>query len=185
MGTIAKGYEADDRRALDRNLKVMPSGTPLPLDTPEGQAFLGNVLDEHQPDVLIIDSMQKILSKEMSDESAVKSLVHYLSTLRAKYKCAIVVIHHYRKKPNEHQKKIVDLSDVYGSTYLTTDVEFVLSLNKEELNVLSVDMLKNRLGPETAPFQIVRNENLGFSTEFGDIIKGFTNEPANPGLRLS
>jgi archaellum biogenesis ATPase FlaH len=172
MGTIAKGY--DDMNTLNRNFLVAPFGTPVYLDTPEGQTFLDQILNEHMPDVIIIDSLQKVSSKELTDEQAVKTLIHYLATIRAKYSCAMLMIHHNRKKPNDGQKKGVELSDVYGSTYITTDADFVVSLKIVEGDLLQVDTLKNRLGPTYDPFQIERNpETLGFTAELGRVFEQF------------
>lgn len=172
MGQIIKAYP--DRKTLNKNLLLAPFGVPIPLDTKDGQAFLNNLLDEYMPDIIVIDSLQKVISKELTDELAVKALVHYLSMVREKYKTSMLVVHHNRKKANDGQKKMVELSDVYGSTYLTTDVDFVLSLKKLNPNLLGVDMLKNRLGPDIDPFEISRDANLHFeldmvnlSTQFG------------------
>jgi predicted ATP-dependent serine protease len=175
MGTIGKNY--DDKNTLNRNFLVAPFGTPINLDTPEGQIFFDQIMNDHMPDILIIDSLQKIGSKELTDEQAVKTLIHYLSTVRAKYSCAMVMIHHNRKKANDGQKKGVELSDVYGSTYITTDVDFVLSLKVIEGNLLQVDTLKNRLGPTFEPFNITRNpDNLSFTTDLGNIFNQFAKD---------
>ena len=175
MGTIGKGY--DDKNTLNRNFLVAPFGTPINLDTPEGQIFFDQIMNDHMPDILVIDSLQKISSKELTDEQAVKNLIHYLSTVRAKYSCAMIMIHHNRKKPNDGQKKGVELSDVYGSTYITTDVDFVVSLKTVEGNLLQVDTLKNRLGPTFDAFTITRNpDNLSFTTDMGNIFNQFVKD---------
>lgn len=168
MGTIGKGYT--EKVKLNRNFLVAPFGAPMPLDTVEGQTFLDQLMTDYMPDVVIVDSLQKISSKELTDEQAVKTLIHYLSSVRSKFKCSMLIIHHNRKKPNDGQKKGVELSDVYGSTYITTDVDFVLSLRVEEQNLLQVDTLKNRLGKVLDPFQIVRDdETLGFSLDLSKL----------------
>jgi archaellum biogenesis ATPase FlaH len=175
MGTIGKAY--DDKNTLNRNFLVAPFGTPINLDTPEGQIFFDQIMNDHMPDILVIDSLQKISSKELTDEQAVKNLIHYLSVVRAKYSCAMLMIHHNRKKPNDGQKKGVELSDVYGSTYITTDVDFVVSLKTVEGNLLQVDTLKNRLGPTFDAFTITRNpDNLSFSTDLGNIFNQFAKD---------
>jgi len=175
MATIGEGYE--DKNTLNRNFLVAPFGTPINLDTPEGQIFFDQIMNDHMPDILVIDSLQKISSKELTDEQAVKNLIHYLATVRAKYSCAMVMIHHNRKKANDGQKKGVELSDVYGSTYITTDVDFVMSLKVIEGNLLQVDTLKNRLGPTFEPFTITRNpENLSFSTDMGKVFNQFAKD---------
>jgi predicted ATP-dependent serine protease len=175
MGTIGKGY--DDKNTLNRNFLVAPFGTPINLDAPEGQVFFDQIMNDHMPDILVIDSLQKISSKELTDEQAVKNLIHYLSTVRAKYSCAMIMIHHNRKKPNDGQKKGVELSDVYGSTYITTDVDFVLSLKTVDGNLLQVDTLKNRLGATFEPFNITRNpDDLSFTTDLGNIFNQFVKD---------
>jgi DNA replication protein DnaC len=175
MGTIGKAYE--NKNTLNRNFLVAPFGTPINLDTPEGQVFFDQIMNDHMPDILVIDSLQKISSKELTDEQAVKNLIHYLATVRAKYSCAMVMIHHNRKKANDGQKKGVELSDVYGSTYITTDVDFVLSLKVVEGNLLQVDTLKNRLGPTFDAFNITRNpDNLSFTTDMGNIFNQFAKD---------
>jgi len=172
MGTIGKGYP--DKNTLNRNFLVAPFGTPINLDTPEGQVFFDQIMNDCMPDILVIDSLQKVSSRELTDEQGVKNLIHYLSTVRSKYSCAMIMIHHNRKKANDGQKKGVELSDVYGSTYITTDVDFVLSLKTIEGNLLQVDILKNRLGPTPDAFQITRNpENLSFTADMGNIFNQF------------
>ena len=167
LGLIANSYA--DRQKLNRNFLVAPFGTPIPLDMPEGQQFLSNLMDEYMPDVLIIDSLQKVSSKELTDEQAVKNLIHYLSMVRSKYNTSLLVIHHNRKKPNDAQKKSVELSDVYGSTYISTDADFVMNLHATTTDMVAVTMVKNRLGPTPEPFEIHRDKHLTFSMDFDRI----------------
>lgn len=175
MATIGQAYP--DKNTLNRNFLVAPFGTPINLDSPEGQIFFDQIMNDYMPDILVIDSLQKISSKELTDEQAVKNLIHYLSVVRSKYSCSMLMIHHNRKKANDGQKKGVELSDVYGSTYITTDVDFVLSLKVVEGNLLQVDTLKNRLGPTFEPFTITRNpENLSFTTDLGNVFNQFAKD---------
>jgi predicted ATP-dependent serine protease len=175
MATIGQAYP--DKNILNRNFLVAPFGTPINLDSPEGQIFFDQIMNDYMPDIVVIDSLQKISSKELTDEQAVKNLIHYLSVVRSKYSCSMLMIHHNRKKANDGQKKGVELSDVYGSTYITTDVDFVVSLKTIEGNLLQVDTLKNRLGPTFEPFNITRNpENLSFTTDMGNIFNQFAKD---------
>jgi archaellum biogenesis ATPase FlaH len=174
LSLISNSYS--DKKMLNRNFLVAPFGTPIPLDNPEGQQFLSNIMDEFMPDVLIIDSLQKISSKELTDEQAVKNLIHYLSAVRAKYNTSILVIHHNRKKPNDAQKKSVELSDVYGSTYIATDADFVMNLHATTQDNVAVTMVKNRLGPTPEPFEIHRDKFLTFGMDFDHLQKQFGKE---------
>lgn len=182
MQSVAKGYAPGERNTLNRNFLVAPFGIPVPLDTQEGQNLLDTVMNDHMPDLLIIDSLQKVVSKELTDEQAVKSLVHYLSGVRKRFSCAMLIIHHNRKRPNDAQKKQpTELSDVYGSTYITTDVDFVLSMKAQnEDGLLQLDTLKSRLGPQLDSFDLVRNsETLSFTTDLSDLASNFKKESGN------
>jgi KaiC/GvpD/RAD55 family RecA-like ATPase len=174
LGLISNSYP--DKKTLNRNFLVAPFGQPIPLDTEQGQQFLSNLMDEYMPDVLIIDSLQKISSKELTDEQAVKNLIHYLSTVRAKYNTSLLIIHHNRKKPNDAQKKSVELSDVYGSTYIATDADFVINLHATTQENVAVTMIKNRLGPTIEPFEIHRDEYLTFGMDFDKLQQQFGKE---------
>lgn len=178
LSLIANSYP--ERNQLNRNFLVAPLGIPIPLDQPEGQQFLSNLMDEYMPDVLIVDSLQKISSKELTDEQAVKSLIHYLSNVRNKYNTSLLVIHHNRKKPNDAQKKAVELSDVYGSTYISTDADFVMNLHATTQDMVAVTMVKNRLGPTPEPFEIHRDKNLTFSMDFDRLQEQFGEEYRDP-----
>lgn len=174
LSTIAKGYTG--KRPKRGMFQTMPLGAGLPLDQKDGQAFLEQQLVEHMPDIVIIDSLQKIVSKELTDEIAVKELVEFLRAVRMKHGCSMVVVHHNRKKSNDAQKRQgVELSDVYGSIYLTAEVDWVLSLRTEgeSKSTLLVDSLKNRLGVTKDQFTIRRNEFLGFDLDgTGDNLRG-------------
>lgn len=160
LGKITNSYE--DKQKLNHNLLIAPLGVSLPLDSQPGQAFLNNILDEFMPDVIVIDSLQKAMSKEMTDELSVKSVLAYLATTREKYNTSILVIHHNRKKSNDAQKKEIEQSDVYGSYLIVAEADFVLSLKRLNNSTLGVEMLKNRLGPMADSFEVFRDDNLTF-----------------------
>lgn len=167
LSNMAPGYE--DHNTLQRNLLLAPMGQPLPLDTEAGQKFMDNMLTEYQPDVVIIDSLQMISSESLTDEQASKSLMHYISSTRNHYKCAFVIIHHNRKKPNDAQKKGVEQSDVFGSTYLVAAADFVLNLHKVSKGLVTVTMFKVRLGQEPEPFDIYSSDHMKFTMDFDQL----------------
>ena len=60
---------------------------------------------------------------------------------------------------------------MYGSIFFAANADAVLSLDKlNEEGLLSMHILKNRLGREHAPFEIVRDEHLHFSTDLDSIL---------------
>lgn len=139
----------DFHRELGKNLYLAPIGSPIHLDAPGGQNFLDKLLEEYKPDVLIVDSIQKITSKPITDELATKALTEYMQKTREKYEVSILGIHHERKRSSERSgwASAGDLSDVYGSTFLSADMDFVSALRKTGTHV-TYDEYKNRLGEE-------------------------------------
>jgi archaellum biogenesis ATPase FlaH len=172
METIIESY--GEREVLNKNLLIMPLGLTLPLDTKEGQAFLTSILDEYMPDVVIIDSFQASVSKEMTDETAMKEFFSYLAVTRKRHKCSVILIHHNRKRSNEQKKSgEVMLDDVYGSRFISAALDFVVSIRESSPNVLAMDMLKCRLGKRIESFEMTRDSNLFFSTDMDNLAQRF------------
>ncbi len=120
------------------------------------------------------------MSKELTDELSVKATMSYLAEVRHRFGCSMLVVHHNRKKNAQDAKKHTELSDMYGSTYIAADVDFVINLSKtSEDGGVGFSMLKNRLGPEQAPFDMWRNEHLTYSVEGMGMRFGETNANSN------
>jgi hypothetical protein len=162
MTTIARQYNPTEISQLERNLKIVPLGEPLPFDTPEGKKFLEALLDEYKPDGVIIDSMGKVTNASLSEEVKIKELNAYYVHLRNKYGCFLWFIHHNRKA-TDNNKRPTDLSDLYGNQYIAAETTSVLCLWKEKDGSLTISELKNRLSQQGEPFAVERNSNLHFT----------------------
>lgn len=178
MSAIARGYQ--DVIALSRNLFFAPFGVGIPFDRLEGQALLTSILEEYKPDVVFVDSLQKITSKEMTDELSTKMLMEYLDTVREKYKVAMYMIHHNRKAPADGSREI-RLEDMYGSQFIAANVDFVLNLRSQMRGVVTVDSLKVRLAEERPAFDIVRDENLMYHMDLEGLL---SNVPDRRGVHV-
>lgn len=196
MKKMARQYP-DELRAIAKNLTIVPLGTDIDMTKSEGLNFTQNLLSEYRPDVLYIDSLQKITSKPLTDEVGSKELLSTLSDLRRKFDMGMYIVHHNRKKGTDPTKEM-DLSDLYGSQYLAANVDFVQALRKTAMKgELYVDTWKNRLAMERDPFRIKRNENLQYEimkeSEDGDINlrliesldRGTSTDPNEGGTTLS
>jgi len=179
---IMQGYD-DQRQLLDRNFKVYPIGEPVPLDSSPGQRWISDLMEEWKPNVLILDSLQKIISKEATDEASAKALMAYLSTLMARYHCSVLIVHHNRKRPNEtaKAKHVISLSDVFGSTYLTTDADFVLNIDKRGKGEVDLKLLKSRYGPDDTHFVASRDEFLQYHDDLHDLRENFDDDDTDIG----
>jgi hypothetical protein len=124
---IQKNYVGQER-AIGKNLGIVPLGVAIDILSPEGLLFFENLLKEHKPDFIFIDSLKKIMGKSLNDDEAIRKMNDVLAQLRKKYKCAIYVIHHDRKKQNgDSARDAGELSDMYGSQYIAAEADFALN----------------------------------------------------------
>ena len=153
-------YTTEELRTLNTNLLLAPFGVPLHIDREDGFKRLENLLVTHQPKLVVIDSLSMITPKDLTDEEAMKTLFDGLAVIRQEHGVSFLIIHHNRKKAADAQRsKGVELSDIYGSTYITAKVDFAMNVTKlEEPNQVQLTMLKNRLGVEPDPFTLIRDE---------------------------
>lgn len=159
VSSAEENYTKAEIKKLNKQLLLAPFGVPLHVDRKEGYERLSGLLEKHSPDVVFIDSLSMITPKDLTDEEAMKTLFDGLAVVRQETGTAFVIIHHNRKKAADAQRsKGTELSDVYGSTYITAKVDFALNLAKmEEKGLVQATTLKNRLGPEPDPFEMVRS----------------------------
>lgn len=168
MELIAKEYE-DERTlmTLERNFNIMPIGEGIPFDREEGQRFIDSIMSEYMPDVLFIDSLQKVISKELTDELAMRKFTEYLvKHIRRKYNCAVYVVHHNRKEQGGgNNYSLPTLDDLHGSRFLSADLDFALALSRVPgaKGRLTVHTTKNRLAEERDDFDIIRSKHLKFN----------------------
>lgn len=163
----------EDMRTFSKNFFVAPLGTDLAMNKAEGQKFLGNILSEFRPDVVIVDSLQKSTSESLSDELKTRELMSALDKLRVKYQCAMMFIHHDRKKAQQKSLDPGSLSDMYGSQYIGANADYVLSLqeNPEMPGQLILADWKNRLAAmRYVPLDVQRNKDLTFELATGPSI---------------
>ena len=161
LGIMAKGYTDAELQVLSKNFFVAPLGESIPIHRPEGRKFVESVIEEYEPEGIYIDSLGKVLLGDLNNDEKVREFFAYLSALRAKYGTHFVIVHHTRK-PQEGNKRPRELGDIYGSQYITSEPDSVLSLWPEEKNIISVREVKNRMAEKQDTFSIQRVEHLGF-----------------------
>lgn len=154
---------------LNENLMVWSKGDPMALDTAEGQHYFVQLLERYKPDVVVVDSLSLMVDGDLSDDKAVKPAFDFLKKARNHYDFSVVMVHHHRKKANDatSRKSPNTQSDIYGSYYITAQIDFALDLEQIgddfEFGQISTSLLKNRYSAPIDPFKITRNDRLAFS----------------------
>lgn len=131
---------------LKSNFFVAPLGEAVYMDQPQGQQFVSNVLQQYKPDLLLVDSLQAAFGSELTNEMAAKKFFRYITEIRKVHNCAVVFLHHERKKTSDRVGTYTpaDLSDMYGNQMLAANIQFALSLS-EQGTYVKLDEVKNRL----------------------------------------
>jgi predicted ATP-dependent serine protease len=158
-----KQFSDSERETISNHFSIAPIGEPVNLTKPAGQKFLESFIQENDLDILFIDSFGKIISGEIEKDVPVREVFNYLHRVKRKFNCAIFIVHHNRKATGNN-KKPVDISDVYGSQYITSEADLVITLWRDVSNgPIEWREVKNRFAPEREPFLFERREYLSFN----------------------
>jgi len=152
-----EGMDQETKDLLKENFLIAPIGEDIPLNKPEGRQFVEALLKEYKPGVLFFDSLGKLSSQSLSEETPAKDLDKYFSYLRKNYNVATAGIHHTKKHGDGN------LDDMYGNRYLGTNADSVLGMAKRKDKLIDVNFMKTRLSEEPPSFLLKRSGDLDFS----------------------
>jgi KaiC/GvpD/RAD55 family RecA-like ATPase len=154
----------------------------LLIDESSTRLSYEELIEEHQPTVVIIDSLSELFDDEMGNVEA-KATMRWLRKVRRKYGCAMILIHHNRKA-TEGNRKPKKLSDLYGSFSFGKDSETVLSLY-EETKGIELSILKARFSAKGA-FFVERSANLTWTKkEVKPVVSITTDDVGSPKINLN
>lgn len=160
---------------LNKNLVFYGRGEPVHFTEEEGQRLFDSWLDDHQPDVVIVDSLSEAAS-DISSDDEMKKLFAFLRALRRYHKFGMIFIHHHRKKANDaaSRKQANSQSDIYGSYKIASSVDFALDIEdrNDPDGMLDMNLLKARFRPPMRePWKLRRDEHLHFERNEIDILR--------------
>jgi len=127
-------------------------GASLGLDKPENAVRFSDLVKQHKPDLLIIDSLRRVYSGDENESQTAAKVGGFLHSLAEECNCAILLIHHLRKvsafSSNSGGER------VRGSSDWRAVVDSLLVLSKKRPGVLSVEHVKSRDCEELPEFLI-------------------------------
>ncbi len=158
-------YSDEDLAVLEENLIVVPFGEPLALNSLEGQQTLEKILDEVQPNGLMVDSIGSSVQGNISSDENVQPLTRFNDRIRKKYGLFTWYIHHMRKQGDRQ----VTSDEVYGNQYLVNRSTSTYALLKTKDKRIKVANLKMRLSAEEQSYHVLRDEHLMFHKATEDV----------------
>jgi hypothetical protein len=149
--------ELTDREAWDNHTRLMDEETSW--------AAYEDLIEEYNPDVVIIDSLLQMADGDLNNSQDMKIATKWLRRIRRKYRCGIILIHHNRKA-NAANKSPNKLDDIFGSQILNKDIDSAFVLFQEEgSSQIQLHNVKSRYSPKFPALDLTRNDNLVFSTQ--------------------
>lgn len=154
----------EEHELLRDNFKIIPIGSGAKLSEKRNQERLNRVLEAHQPDGVLFDSLGMAINDEMSSDKVVLETFDYIhSTVRGKYGAFAWFIHHNRKAQSGNSKPN-KLDDLYGSRYISAATSTAIGLWPTKPNgPIEVDCLKLRFAKKFDRFLVSRTPKLDFA----------------------
>lgn len=147
---------------MDDRFQIYHDADMMPLDDQYGQKAFEFEVNRIRPAVCIIDSLSKMLKKSPNDDEAVRMAQAFLTRIRRKYGCAMIMLHH-TKKPGVGRRVLMDQTDVHGSVFITSEADMIFVMEPvQNYIVLSLDKVRMARKPDE-PFIMFRDEQLRFN----------------------
>lgn len=166
MVNMLSTYTEPERDLLKKNFTLLPLGYSLMLYEKNNQQMLLDAIDQHEIDILIVDSLKAAtgLKEQKTDD-----FFNWVNkSVRHERKCAVWIIHHNRKPTQEGPKKPQGLEDLYGDMFIGAHPSTVVALWKKNLHQREVLPLKIRMARETEGFVTRLTDNQDFIVEEGE-----------------
>jgi hypothetical protein len=182
------------RKRIAENFFIYPQDREIHLDDPKSRLVFEQYLTEYKPGLVIIDSLSKAVRGSLNKDDDVRPVNAYLDKVRRKFGCAIIAVHHAKKRqPGDTSTYDSDTDYVYGSRFITTDADFVLGFEHTQTkDLIKVSYSKVRYGPIKDPFKIRRTNTMNFertdqddltlgkAVDKGGLLGGFYNHVSEP-----
>ena len=115
----AAGWDYDPGKAKVISLmEALKENEALSLTESEGKKNLARLINECQPDIIVFDSVISFHDLNENEQKSITNIYKTLSRIAAIYNCAVVGVHHTRKKAPGY-KENVDQDEVIGSSAAT------------------------------------------------------------------
>ena len=138
------------------------------IDDVTGKRNIHEIMQSEKPDIVFFDTL---ISFHTSDESSMRDMTtifDFLGKLAEYYNCAVVIIHHLRKRKSKDSMKISQ-DDLIGSSALTRLAALVISLTRIKNDKVLVRCLKSWYKYFTEfsfKLEDVEDEKIKFNTDF-------------------
>lgn len=145
------GLAHDPQRIQDMLVEFIV-GQPFTIEQEGRLDEIKRAIDDLKPDLVIWDSLRRMMRGDSNTDEFAQRLVHALDELREVHPSAHGIVAHWRKKAGEK-----DLNDpeerVRGTSAILDQVDVHLSIERNKIeDFATMRQTKNRMGKEIDPF---------------------------------
>ena len=182
-------YSPEELTLLNQNLKLIPFGEALSLNTQQGQDVFLEYMERDHPDGVFVDSIGSAILGSISDSTNVQNFTNFNDKVRKRYGCYLWYIHHLRKAA-PGTKSYGEADDIYGDAYLSNKATTVYTMTKAKDGLLRIRNTKQRHAPTEETYLIRQEEGSMFTRQgvedselpnaLENIVKGNNKNPEAP-----
>lgn len=129
----------------------------IKIDKLGGITAIEQILEEHKPKLLIIDTYRRAVGFDENDAGKVSELfVDILRPIVEKNDVSIILIHHNRKSSGGSGESVDEMDELRGSSDLANYADIIIKLERKSQKLI-IKQLKNRNAEEFPAFSILTN----------------------------
>lgn len=122
-----------ERFVIYSGLDAAKEDIPLDIDG-DGLENVRAIIEDERPDLVLFDSLMSFVSCDESDMRHMRNVFATLSQIADRANCAVLVVHHVRKRKSVERKERLHMDDVVGSGIITRYASLGLVVDEAELS---------------------------------------------------
>ena len=142
------------------NLFIHSCDRYLDLQTPLGIQRLNAAMESVKPDVLILDPLAEFHTLEENSAQDMMKILHNLDQLRAKFKCAVIIVHHVTKPTKDSPRSGPEHLRGSGVLFAKGDTYLMVKPHGRKQGRLQIDFTLRRGKPIHSLFLQVDFDSL-------------------------
>jgi hypothetical protein len=159
----AEWKQNPDNLILYSRITMAKNQIPLDLDDGEGFRNVAEIIMDEKPDLVVFDSLMSFLSCDESDMKAMQGAFTKMVRLADDLQCAVVVVHHIRKKKALERASRLHMDDIIGTSIITRNASLAIGAEKLKTDdgeeMVYVSNLKSWYAPlDQFAFRIIRDD---------------------------
>ena len=121
------------------------------LDSLKGYNYMRKMLEQIEPQVLIIDPLYKVV--DLGDTSHIQTFVELVDNLVSEYNLSLLIVHHPRKRDKEDDKRKVwgDADNMLGSSIFLNWADTIIRVDRLSEREIDVNFLAVRNAKRDLP----------------------------------